>query len=381
MAPTPATPPMALPISFPIALPARPAKASMPADSNNESSTDSGTNSGSHSRRTRGGRAGRRSRPGSAKAAYPAVPPIYSHLLQLPALAAPFVGTGVLAAFPAAVQQLLPQLSQLDEHLKILLPRRTKNWTHELSTALLLSSRWRVATDRKLAYLLQLEPAAGHMGREEAAARLLYAVACWRRDGYAGARKAEVGWQVDGLLAAFCEPGVEMDRIALADHASAVAVWCCGRAWEVQLFGDDGEPKSVPRLYRELQALTLAAEGMVRLSFSFFGVVLAVLFGVLFSCPLRSCPSASFFFGALSLGRPAMLSFVFGVFRLWCLSFFVSLHLSFCSLPVFSIVSCLSFSRLSLSLSFFSLALFLFCTLFCSLSALSLQLFRFCSPF
>lgn len=278
---TPAIPPMALPISLPIALPSRPAKPSGPVDSGGDSSTDSGANSGTNSgansggtnsRRSKGSRASRRSRAGSAKAAYPAVPPIYSHLLQLPALAAPFVDSGVLDAFPTAVQQLLPQLSQLDEHLKILLPRRTKNWTHELSTALLLSSRWHVATDRKLAYLLQLEPAgvaaappppAGRMSREEAAARLLYAVACWRRDGYAGARKAEVGWQVDGLLAAFCEPGAEMDRIALADHASAVAVWCCGRAWEVQLFGDDGEPKSVPRLYRELQALALAAEGMV----------------------------------------------------------------------------------------------------------------------
>jgi hypothetical protein len=192
---------------------------------------------------------------------YPSLPPIYSHLISLAGVAAPFLPASELAAYPVAVQSLLPTLSSLDEKLQQMLPSGSQNWTHEFLTALLLSERRTLATDKKLSFLMS--PSDGG-SREEMAARMLWAVANWRRHGYRGGRKNEVAWQVDGLLASYCEPGQEMDRVRLAEIESGgtVVVWAGGRAWQVEIF-DGEEERSVDELQRELEIITIAAEDMV----------------------------------------------------------------------------------------------------------------------
>ncbi|KAI5819721.1 hypothetical protein BZA77DRAFT_375586 [Pyronema omphalodes] len=193
--------------------------------------------------------------PPSTLKPYPPIPPIYSHLLSLPSLAAPFLPHHILQAYPASIQSLLPLLSSLDEKLLALLPQRSKNWTHSFLTAFLLSSRSQLAVDRKLGFLLQ-----GHGGsREEVAARLLWAVGGWKEAGYQGKGGEQVKWQIDGLLAGFAEPGLEMDVVRLEEAGETVVVWTGGRAWEVGLFRG-GKRRGVAELQEELEEIVAAGE-------------------------------------------------------------------------------------------------------------------------
>ncbi|KAI5788126.1 hypothetical protein FPQ18DRAFT_392430 [Pyronema domesticum] len=186
---------------------------------------------------------------------YPPIPPIYTHLLSLPSLAAPFVPLHLLHTYPASIQSLLPLLSSLDEKLLALLPHRSKNWTHSFLTAFLLSSRSQLAVDRKLAYLLQSSGGS----REETGARLLWAVGGWKESGYQGKGGEQVKWQIEGLLAGFAEPGLEMDLVRLEEAVETVVVWAGGRAWEVELFRR-GRRRSVAELQEELEEIVAAGE-------------------------------------------------------------------------------------------------------------------------
>ena len=190
---------------------------------------------------------------------YPAIPPIYSLLLSLPPLVAPFLPEEIVVAYPTAVQALLPSLDPIDSRLRELLPK-SSNWTHDFITALQLSGRWTLATDVKASFLL----AGRNRSREEAAARILWAVGVWRRDGFGGRKSKEIGWQTDGLLGGFHVPGRECDHVHLAsgDLGEAV-VWVAGRAWAVEVFRT-GEVVSVDEIRAQLEGIVRKAAGRVR---------------------------------------------------------------------------------------------------------------------
>jgi hypothetical protein len=195
--------------------------------------------------------------------AYPSIPPIYSLLLTLPSITSPFLPPSILAAYPNAVQSLLPSLDPVDAHLRELLPR-SQNWTHELLTTLLLSARGPLAAEAKLAYLLA--PLGAAKDRTESAARLLWAVGYWRTSGYGGAKKEELGWMTDGLLGAYRTPGRECDDIRLADGEMREAiVWAGGRAWGVEVVRA-GEVLGVEEIKAQVEAIISAAEAMVWLA-------------------------------------------------------------------------------------------------------------------
>ena len=189
---------------------------------------------------------------------YPAIPPIYSLLLSLPTLVAPFLPDDLVAAYPTALQALLPSLDPIDSRLRELLPN-SSNWTHDFITALQLSGRWTLATDVKASFLLS----GRGRSREEAAARVLWAVGVWRRDGFGGRRGKEIGWQTDGLLGGFHVPGKECDNVVLAsgDLGEAV-VWVAGRAWAVEVFRQ-GEVVSVEEIRAQLEGIVRKAAGRV----------------------------------------------------------------------------------------------------------------------
>jgi hypothetical protein len=192
---------------------------------------------------------------------YPSIPPIYSLLLSLPSIASPFLPPSILAAYPNAVQTLLPSIDPVDAHLRELLPR-SQNWTHELLTTLLLSARGPLAAEAKLSFLLERLPGGGG-GAVETAARLLWAVGYWRTRGYGGARKEELGWMVDGLLGGFHTPGRECDGIALVDGEMREAViWVGGRAWGVEVLRG-GELLGMEEIRAQVAAVVAAANGKV----------------------------------------------------------------------------------------------------------------------
>lgn len=203
--------------------------------------------------------------PTAAPVPYPHPPPIYELLLLLAPLAAPFLPAHVTATdYPAAIQTLLQNvLVPVDSRLRELLPR-TGNWSHEFFTALLLSGRWTLATDVKLAFVL--DPFDVVESPVDAAARVLWSVGMWRRNGYRGSRREELGWQADALLGAFTVPGKEIDAVRTAEGEGVHAVvWVGGRAWVVRLFGAGENPGvlGVEDIRAQLDAIVEAAENLV----------------------------------------------------------------------------------------------------------------------